>query len=101
VNISPVVIDEISRAEHHKQVTLLKLINTTKPNMLELTEECIRLANRYLELGVIPPRKTEDALHAAIATSNEMDALISWNLKHLSNFNRMERINGVNQIVRP
>ena len=25
-----------------------------------------------------------------------MDALISWNLKHLANFRRMEMINGIN-----
>jgi hypothetical protein len=25
-----------------------------------------------------------------------MDALISWNLKHLSNFKKMEMINGIN-----
>jgi hypothetical protein len=32
----------------------------------------------------------------AAATVFEMDALISWNLKHLSSLRRMEMINGVN-----
>jgi len=40
--------------------------------------------------------KVEDAIHAAMATAYEMDALISWNLKHLSNLKKMEMINGIN-----
>ena len=43
-----------------------------------------------------PANKFEDAVHAAVATVFEMDALISWNLKHLSNLKKMEMINGVN-----
>ena len=38
----------------------------------------------------------EDAVHAATSTVFEMDALISWNLKHLSNLKKMEMINGIN-----
>jgi len=40
--------------------------------------------------------KVEDPIHAAMATAYEMDALISWNLKHLSNLKKMEMINGIN-----
>ena len=40
--------------------------------------------------------KVEDTIHAAMATAYEMDALISWNLKHLSNLKKMEMINGNN-----
>jgi hypothetical protein len=35
-------------------------------------------------------------IHAAVATAFEIDALISWNLKHLANLRKMEMINGVN-----
>ena len=38
----------------------------------------------------------DDAVRAAMATVFEMDALISWNLKHLSNLRKMEMINGIN-----
>jgi hypothetical protein len=38
----------------------------------------------------------EDAIHAAAATVFEMDALISWNLRHLSNLKKMAMINGIN-----
>ena len=56
----------------------------------------MRLADLYLQEGVLPQRTIDDARHVAIATIYEMDALISWNLKHLANLKRMERVNGVN-----
>ncbi|MBA4419175.1 MAG: hypothetical protein C0392_14900 [Syntrophus sp. (in: bacteria)] len=38
----------------------------------------------------------DGAIHAAMATIFELDALISWNLRHLSNLRKMEMINGIN-----
>jgi hypothetical protein len=32
--------------------------------------------------------KTEDALHIFIYTVDEFDILLSWNYKHLDNFNK-------------
>ena len=54
------------------------------------------LARKYISEGALPQNKMEDAIHAAVATVFEMDALISWNLKHLSNLRKMELINGIN-----
>ena len=61
-----------------------------------INEEVVALAKKYIAEGVLPENKIEDAIHAAVATIFEMDALISWNLKHLSNLKKMEMINGVN-----
>ncbi len=44
----------------------------------------------------MPAKKLEDAIHVAVSTIFEMDALISWNLKHLANLKKKEMINGVN-----
>lgn len=38
--------------------------------------------------------KVEDALH--VATVYEMDALITWNNRHLANLRKMEKINSIN-----
>jgi hypothetical protein len=42
--------------------------------------------------------ESHQGLHrdAATATYYELDALISWNLRHLSNLKKMEMINGIN-----
>jgi len=96
IYVSEVVFTEIARASEEKMRKLLQLIGECHPKRLELTEEVIELAQRYLATGVLPQRCLEDALHAAVATVYEMDALISWNLRHLANLQKMEKINGIN-----
>jgi len=94
--LSDVVIEEIGKAENKKKQLLLNIIKEYKPKRLIINEEVVELAKKYIAEGVLPENKIEDAIHAAVATIFEMDALISWNLKHLSNLKKMEMINGVN-----
>src|SRR3990170_2392275 len=96
VFISDAVLNEISRAKDDKKNLLLDLIRKYQPKRLVITEEIVSLAQKYIAEGILPAGKFEDAIHAATATIFEMDALISWNLKHLSNLKKMEMINGVN-----
>ena len=94
--ISDIVFREIIKASEEKRQLLSDLIVTYHPKELEITDEVMRLADLYMQEGVLPQRTIDDARHVAIATIYEMDALISWNLKHLANLKRMERVNGVN-----
>lgn len=96
IHISDVVLEEIGKAPEAKRTLLLNIITEYSPQRLTLNEEIAELAQKYLAEGVLPENKLEDALHAAAAAVYEMDALISWNLKHLSNFKKMEMINGIN-----
>ncbi len=74
----------------------MNIIKEYHPKRLMINEEVVELAKKYIAEGVLPDSKIEDTIHAAVATIFEMDALISWNLKHLSNLKKMELINGVN-----
>ncbi len=74
----------------------MNIIKEYNPKRLIINEEVIELSQKYIAEGVFLVNKVEDAIHAAIATVYEMDALISWNLKHLSNLKKMEMINGIN-----
>jgi len=94
--ISSVVFDEINRALSTKQQALLQLIKTYHPKELELFEDVFLLADRYIQEQVLPPRATDDAKHVAVATHYAMDALISWNLKHLANLRKRRMIQSVN-----
>lgn len=94
--ISDVVIEEIGRADDNKKRSLLNIIAEHSPTMLVINEEVAELAQRYIAEGVLPASKVDDAMHAAVATVFEADALISWNLKHLANLRKMELINGIN-----
>jgi len=94
--ISDTVIQEIERADEDKKRQLFESIEHYKPKVLEINDDVGRMSREYISEGVIPQTKLDDATHAAVATVHRLDALISWNLKHLANYNKMERINEVN-----
>jgi len=50
--------------------------------MTDLTEE---LADALVRKGPIPGQYPEDALHIALAATNAMDYLLTWNFRHINN----------------
>jgi hypothetical protein len=63
------------------------------------------LAEAYLQAGVIPAKKRDDARHVAIATVAGLEVVVSWNHRHLANerkrtlFNAVNRLRGYNQVL--
>lgn len=94
--VSEVVFQEIAKASLEKRELLSQLLAEYQPEQLDINEEVLHLANQYLVQGILPARAKADSKHAAVATVHQLDALISWNLKHLANFNKMTKINAVN-----
>jgi len=43
------------------------------------------LAKLLIAEKAIPERCPEDALHIAVAAANEIDVIVTWNLKHINN----------------
>lgn len=74
----------------------MQLIKEHQLKELNITQEVIDLSKEYISQKIIPKVKVEDALHVAVATVYEMDALITWNNRHLANLRKMEIINGIN-----
>ena len=54
------------------------------------------VAEAYLRRGVVGPGSHADALHVALATVGRVDALVSWNFKHMVNLGRIRLFNSVN-----
>lgn len=63
---------------------------------VQLTEEAIQLANRYIAEKVVGKTSLEDCRHIALATTNRVDVVASWNFKHIVNLNRIKGYNSVN-----
>jgi hypothetical protein len=63
---------------------------------IELTEETITLADRYITDKVVGRTSLEDCRHIALATINKVDVLASWNFKHIVNLDRIKGYNSVN-----
>ena len=53
--------------------------------MLSVTQEAVTLARTLVETGPIPEKADVDALHIAVAATNGMDYLLTWNCKHIAN----------------
>ena len=46
-------------------------------------QEAADLAQRYVEHGALPPSHIEDAYHIATAVVYGLDAILSWNFRHI------------------
>ena len=98
VYVSDVVIAEIEKTKYgDKKKLLLEVIEKYSLRILILDETSDALANVYLREKIIPPKKLEDAQHIAIATCNQMDILLSWNFKHLSNIQKQIGVKIINE----
>lgn len=63
---------------------------------LELTKEAEDLANQYVSEKILNESSFDDAYHIAISTVNRIDVLVSWNFKHIVNYNKILLFNAVN-----
>lgn len=99
VYISEVVITEINRAPQKKKDMLLELISKYEFEELIFDESAKILADRYIKEGVIPQKHQEDAFHIAIASVNNMDAIISWNFSHIVRLKTKREVVGINVLM--
>ena len=93
---SALFLAELEAAPQPLRAKLLKTIHAVPCEVLPITQEQRGLASVYVTEGVIPVRYTDDAIHAAVCVLNRIDCLVTWNMKHLANFRRIERINQIN-----
>ena len=63
--------------------------------LLNITESSEALARRLLDLDAVPRQAAADAAHIAIAVTNGVDFLVTWNFKHIANAAMRSRIERV------
>ena len=61
-----------------------------------ITAEVEELRDAYLAAGVLSPKWRDDATHVATATVHDADVLVSWNFRHIVNFDKIRLFNAVN-----
>lgn len=64
--------------------------------VLDLSAEILALRDAYINHGVVGPDSLLDAEHIATATIARADILVSWNFKHIVQFERIRGYNDVN-----
>ena len=95
VVISELTTLELKDAPQEVQ-NILKEIPERNIEYVELTEEAVNLAGKYITEGIIGGGKLVDAEHIAIATINRVDVLVSWNFRHIVNLQKIRGYNSVN-----
>ncbi|MCX7017314.1 MAG: PIN domain-containing protein [Candidatus Sumerlaeota bacterium] len=60
--------------------------------------ESIALQEQYLAENVVGRGSKDDALHVALAVTARADVMVSWNFKHILQFNRIRGFNSVNLV---
>ena len=93
--ISNVVQEELERAPAEVR-RLLSEIRATPLELVVEDEESRGLFVQYLELGIVPARYRNDLRHVAVATVAGVDALVSWNFRHLVNVRTRRAVHAVN-----
>ena len=66
---------------------------------MEFDSECYELAYEYIKRGIIPSEYEDDPFHMAVASVNDLDAIISWNFKHIVKLKTKKEVSGINLLM--
>lgn len=80
---SQLVVREASAGDAEAARERLEVL--TPVTLLEVTPEALTLAQELVSVGAVPTQAAEDALHIAIAVTNGVEYLLTWNHRHLAN----------------
>lgn len=94
--ISDLVLLELSRCEETKHAFLLKELAQLDYTFVKSTDEEKKLANIYLQNGVLKQKSMDDLTHIATAILNGCSYIVSWNFKHFVNPKTINTVNAIN-----
>ena len=89
------VIEELSDGGSEKTQDRIDLVENLE--MLSISPRIRRITQTYIDRLIMPQDPFGDALHLAIASFHNVDALLTWNYKHIANLNKIYRIRQINQ----
>lgn len=94
--ISEIVLIELSRAREPKLSRIQEVLRAIPLSELVFDERAKMLSDKYLREGIIPRKYQEDAFHIAAASVHGLDAVISWNFRHIVRLKTKREVAGIN-----
>ena len=94
--ISNVVQEELERAPADVRRSIIGEIRDIEFDLVTESVESAGLVTEYLAAKIVPPRYSNDLRHVAVATVHRVDALVSWNFKHLVNLRTRRAVHAIN-----
>ena len=95
------VTSELVRQEIQAAPTKVKkLFDEILPiaDIAEVTDKAIKLQQAYTDADILSEKDSTDALHVALATVSKASLIVSWNFKHIVNFQKIPMYNAVNTL---
>jgi len=88
--VSQVVIDEVSAGDVDEVKKRMAIVDELP--VLSVSREAEDLTEVIVSSGVLPKHAFRDAAHVAVATTHDVDYLLTWNCRHLANAQIANRI---------
>jgi hypothetical protein len=93
--LSDLTLEELARAPDRVR-GVLDTIPGSAVRFVAFRESADVLARAYISEGIVSADWYVDCRHIALATVERVDVLVSWNFKHIVNYNRIRPYNSVN-----
>ena len=90
---SELVIQEARQGDPN--VARARLMRLEGVTLLDATEEAEQLARELIASRAVPPNAVVDAAHIAIAVTNRVHYLVTWNFRHIANATMRSQIERV------
>jgi hypothetical protein len=91
--LSAEVLEELSQPTFPSSREALEWIKDV--DLLEVDEEVLGFASILVRERVMPSPVAGDAIHVAVSCVHGIDFLLSWNVRHLANPNKVEHLRTV------
>jgi predicted nucleic acid-binding protein len=83
VYVSQLVVDEAGRGDRDAVSSRMAILEGVA--ILPVTAQAAAVARALIEARAVPRESLEDALHVALAATNGIDVLMTWNCRHIAN----------------
>jgi predicted nucleic acid-binding protein len=94
--VSTLVLEEIDKnTDLELKEKMLNLLDSLSISILEVNDEIFKLASIYRDHTL--PQEINDTVHIAIASYYSIDAIVSWNFRHIVNLKTMKMIHEINR----
>lgn len=81
--VSQLVLGEAGAGDPQAAQERIAVLGTM--TLLETTAEALALAKELVQTDALPAKAAEDALHIAVAATQDVAYLLTWNCRHLAN----------------
>ena len=92
IYISTRVTDELEKCKEPKKGILFKHLEEINYTLLQVDEETVNLAEKFINFGILKKKSMIDCQHISAAILSGCDIIVSWNFKHIVNINTMRGI---------